>query len=127
MADRKPQNRAAARARPLPPADKRFKPGESGNPGGRPKSIREVEAMLEREHRNVENMREIFDVVRTAARGVDEPVYYKGEICGHVRKYDSGWMELYLNRVLGPVRDVEIDLSDAPDEVVRWWAEHKVN
>lgn len=95
-----------------------FKPGETGNAGGRPKSIREIEAMLDAEHRNVEQMRETFALIRQVAHGVDEPVFYQGVVCGHVRKYNSAWMELYLARILGPVKDLEIDLSDAPPEVV---------
>lgn len=101
-----------------------FKPGETGNAGGRPKSIREVEKMLDAEHRNPEKMRETFDLIRKVAHGVDEPVYYRGEVCGHIRKYQGGWMELYLNRVLGPIRDIEVDLEDAPPEVVEWLREN---
>lgn len=101
-----------------------FRPGQTGNPGGRPKSIREVEAMLDAEHRNVDAMRETFALIRKVAHGVDEPVFYKGEVCGHIRKYSDGWMELYLNRVLGPVKELEVDLADAPPEVVTWLREN---
>jgi hypothetical protein len=34
-------------------------------------------------------------------------------------------MKLYLERVLGPVKDLEIDMTDWPDEVVKWWAEYR--
>ena len=101
-----------------------FKPGQSGNPGGVPKWRREIEQMLNDEHRTPAQMKETFDLIRKVAHGVDEPVFYKGQICGHVRKYDGAWMNLYLERVLGPVRDLNIDLTDAPEPVVRWFAEN---
>lgn len=80
--------------------------------------------MLDAEHRTVEQMRETFALIRMVSHGVDEPVYYKGEVCGHIRKYDGGWMELYLNRVLGPIKELKVDLTDAPAEVVEWIAEN---
>lgn len=33
----KPENKEISRATPVPPLKSRFKPGQSGNPGGRPK------------------------------------------------------------------------------------------
>lgn len=78
--------------------------------------------MLERDHRNPKKMARTFKLIRRVAHGVDEPVYYQGAICGYKRKYDAGWMELYLNRVLGPVRE-PIDLSDAPPEVLDYLAD----
>lgn len=100
-----------------------FTPGVSGNPGGKPKKLREIEAMLDAEHRTVENLREVFATIKKVAMGVEEPVYYKGGVCGGIVKYDGGWMSLYLERVLGPVKDIKIDLSDAPDEVVAYLAD----
>lgn len=123
MADRPtrpPQNkRTAARDE-----KGRLLPGQSGNPGGRPRKLVEIEKLLDREHRDVEKMRETFALVRKVAHGVDEPVYYQGVVCGYKRVYDGGWMELYLNRVLGPVKEIKVDLTDAPDAVVEWFAEN---
>ncbi len=82
----------------------KFAPGNRANPGGKPKALREIEAMLNKEHRNVAKMREVFDTIRMLA--------LRGE------KGDSGYAKLYLERILGPVKDIEIDLSDAPPEVV---------
>jgi hypothetical protein len=101
-----------------------FLPGQTGNAGGVPKWRRELEAMLDAEHRTPAQLRETFALIRRVAHGVEEPVYYKGEIVGHVVKYDGAWMELYLNRVLGPVKDIKIDLTEAPEEVVQWIAEN---
>lgn len=101
-----------------------FQPGQSGNPGGKPKKLREIEAMLDAEHRTVEKMRETFALIREVAHGVEEPVYYRGVQVGVITKYDGGWMELYLNRVLGPIEKLKIDLSDAPDDVLAWIAEN---
>lgn len=36
---------------------------------------------------------------------------------------NPAFMALYLDRVLGPVKELKIDLSDAPDEVVEYLAE----
>lgn len=80
--------------------------------------------MLDAEHRTVEKMRETFKLIRRIAHGVDEPVFYQGVACGYKRVYDGGWMELYLNRVLGPIKELKVDLSDAPPDVLEWIAEN---
>jgi hypothetical protein len=83
------------------------------NPGGRPKGIREIEAMLNAEHRTAENMRHVFRELKALALRGD--------------KGDAQYMKLYLERVLGPVKDVEdLDrlLADAPPEVVAYIREH---
>ena len=84
----------------------RIAKGSTANPGGRPKALREIEAMLNAEHRTVANMREVFATVKMLA--------LRGE------KGDSGYLKLYLERVLGPVKDIEIDLTDAPPEVLAY-------
>lgn len=100
-------------------------PGGTANPGGRPKSLREIQRMLDAEHRTVENMREVYAKLRElAVEGWDEPKFHEGAVCGHVRRHSEAYMELYLNRVEGPVREIKADLSDAPPEVVEWLAEH---
>ena len=122
MADEKepPQKRDPAARKP----DGQFGPGNRANPGGKPKKIREIEKMLDDEHRTPEKMRETFALIRQVAHGVEEPVFYQGAVCGAVMKYDGAWMNLYLRRVLGPEREIEVDLTDAPDEVLRWWADN---
>ena len=110
------------------PTEKRrggFKPGVSGNPGGRPRKLVEIERMLDAEHRTAENLRAVYAKLRElAVDGVEEPKYWEGSVCGYVRRYNSAFMELYLNRVQGPVREIKADLTDAPPEVVEWLAEH---
>ena len=98
-------------------------PGTSPNPGGKPKKLREIEAMLDAEHRTVANMREVFTRLKALALG--EPVFItdkEGEVKCELHA-DARFMDLYLNRVLGPVKELKIDLSDAPDEVVAYLAE----
>jgi hypothetical protein len=107
------------------PKGQPFKPGNRMNPGGRPKVLREIEAMLDKEHRNVQNMREVFERLKALALG--EVVTVKGPD-GQTDvelQADPAFMKLYLERVLGPVKDLEIDMTDWPDEVVKWWAEYR--
>ena len=40
-----------------------------------------------------------------------------------IRQPNPAFMAMYLDRILGPVKELKIDLSDAPDEVVAYLAE----
>lgn len=80
--------------------------------------------MLDAEHRTVEQMRETFALIRKIAHGVEKPVFYQGVVCGYVMVYDGAWMDLYLNRIIGPVKELKVDLTDAPEDVVKWIAEN---
>ena len=113
-----------------PPARKRGNPnmvtgGPSLNPGGRPKKLVEIEAALDAEHRTVANMKEVFAQLRVMATEniVSSWTDKDGNEHTSIRQPNPAFMAMYLERVLGPVRDIEPDLSDAPDEVVRWHAE----
>jgi hypothetical protein len=102
-----------------------FGPGNRANPGGRPKALRDIEAMLDAEHRTVGNLRDVFARLKALALGevVEVPVPGgEGETRVELRA-DPRFMDLYLNRVLGPVKELKIDLADAPDEVVAYLAE----
>lgn len=105
------------------------KGGPSLNPGGRPKKLVEIEAVLDAEHRTVENMREVFAQLRALAtenvitRWTDKD----GNEHESQRQPNPAFMAMYLDRVLGPVKDLAVDLSDAPEEVLRWAAEHLAN
>jgi hypothetical protein len=126
MSDGAPQNPGAARRPDGMPKGKPFAPGNRANPGGRPKVLREIEAMLDTEHRNVPNMREVFCRLKALAMGEVVSVMVPGgdgETMIEL-KADPAFMKLYLERVLGPVKDLEIDMSDWPDEVVKWWSEY---
>src|SRR5262245_35634533 len=103
---------------------KPFAEGTSGNPGGRRKSIQAIEQMLDAEHRTPERLRPVYKRLRRVAMGVKRAKFYKGQVIGYERVYDAAFMEIYLNRVQGPVQQIKADLSDAPDEVVAWLAEH---
>jgi hypothetical protein len=124
MADR-PDNRPGEE-KPRKPGT--FPPGVSGNPGGRPKALKEIERMLDEEHRNLENMRMVFDRLRTLATEDHVKVFMskKGEPVESIETPDPAFMKLYLERVMGPVKDLDIDLSDASEETIRYLAEHGV-
>lgn len=104
-----------------------FAPGESGNPGGRRRALQAVEKMLDDEHRTLDSLRDVFNLVKKVAMGVERGVYYKGVQVAVEMEYDAGWMALYLNRVLGPIREIATDdeieelLRDAPEPVIEWW------
>lgn len=83
-------------------------PGTSPNPGGRSRRLREIEDMLDAEHRTVENMREAFGQLRAMALGEIVEVKYKGKVVGIQLKCDPAFMKLYLERILGPVADGEV-------------------
>lgn len=87
--------------------------------------------MLDEEHRSVDSLREVFALVKRVAMGVERAVYYRGMKVAAEVEYDAGWMTLYLNRVLGPVREIASDdeieelLKGAPDPVLNWWQANK--
>jgi hypothetical protein len=89
-----------------------------GTSGGRPRSIREIEEMLDAEHRTLDKMREVFGKLRSLA--LDEVVRVfmdkKGEAHETTEPPDPAFMRLYLDRVLGPVKLVD---DGRVDEAVR--------
>jgi hypothetical protein len=105
-----------------------FVPGPDprrGKEGGRPPKLREIEKMLDAEHRTVDNMKEVFAQLKAMAtenvisRWVDKD----GQEHESIRQPNPAFMALYLDRILGPVKELKIDLTDAPDEVVAYLAE----
>lgn len=99
-------------------------PGTSPNPSGRPKKLRDIEAMLDTEHRTVENMRDVFARLKALALGEVITVITKEGSVKVSLSADARFMQLYLERTLGPVKELKVDLTDAPDEVISWLAEH---
>lgn len=97
-----------------------FAPGQSGNPGGKPKKLREIEAMLDAEHRTAENMRLVFGRLRVLAMGEAVEVQHKDGTIVVKLKAVPDYMRLYLERVMGPVKDLEIDWGSAPEEALVW-------
>lgn len=81
--------------------------------------------MLDQEHRTPQNMRAVFDRLRQLATEDRVSVFMskKGQPVESVTPPDPAFMRLYLERVLGPVKDLEPDLADAPEAVLRWYAE----
>jgi hypothetical protein len=123
VADESPQNPGAARRPDGMPKGVPFAAGNKANPGGRPKALREIEKMLDAEHRNLESVREVFTRLRALALGELVTVADKDGGTTVELQAEPAFMKLYLERVLGPVKDLDPDLSDAPDEVLRWWVE----
>lgn len=95
-------------------------PGASPNPGGKPKKLREIEAVLD-EFRTPEEIRENMRVLKKLAlQGVTNDVFDKeGAVCGSRTTYHPAYMEMLMNRTLGLVKDPPVDLSDVPDDELR--------
>lgn len=118
-----------------PPAKRRrgnpamVKGGPSLNPGGKPKKLVEIERMLNDEHRTVANMKEVFAQLRAMAtenvisRWTDKD----GGTHESVRQPNPQFMAMYLERILGPVKPIELDLTDAPPEALKWLARYDSN
>ena len=110
-----------------------FDPRRRAGPG-RPKVIGAIQEMLDKEHRNVDNMRAIFNRLRALAMGdvIVVPLTNRngklefdenGEIKWEVKvNADARFMQLYLERLLGPAKhpDDELDFSDAPEAVIEY-------
>lgn len=78
--------------------------------------------MLDSEFRNVESVREAMTALRKhAIQGVTRDVWHKGEVVGQETEYTPAYMEMYLNRILGPVKEQvsEEDLSELSDEALQ--------
>lgn len=103
-------------------ADGRWKAGQSANPGGKSRKLRDIERMLDEEHRDIDKMREVFARLRFLALGEPVMVMFRGKEVRIDLKADPAFMKLYLDRVLGPVKELisEDELADAPDVVIDW-------
>lgn len=101
------------------------KGGPSLNPSGRPKKLVEIERMLDAEHRTPDNMREVFTRLKELAMEDMITAHTDEKGVEHItrRPPNPAFMALYLDRILGPVKELKIDLTDAPDEVVAYLAE----
>lgn len=104
------------------------------NAGGRPKKLRDIEKMLNTEHRDLNKMREVFSRLRSLALGevivipmrkhggalqLDE----NGDVMMEIKlEADARFMQLYLDRLMGPAKafDDDMDLSDAPSVVLEY-------
>jgi hypothetical protein len=99
-----------------------------GISGGRPRKLRDIERMLNKEHRNTEKMREVFERLRSLAMGeVITVSHFNADNCtietSIKLEADARFMQLYLDRVLGKARPVEEespDFSDAPLAVLEY-------
>lgn len=107
MSDQAPEKQAPAVVRDS--RGRLVKGTPNPNPGGRPKALKDIEAMLTREHRDPKKLSVVFaQLLALALRG---------------EKGDAAYMKLYLERVLGPVKDLDdLDelMRDAPPEVIEF-------
>jgi len=119
LAQKVPSKRGRGKGKPFAVGDD----PRRGKEGGRPPKLREIEAMLDGEHRTVVNMREVFTRLKELAMEDTITAHVDEKGVEHISRRPPlpAFMELYLNRVLGPVKELKIDLSDAPDEVWRTW------
>ncbi len=99
----------------------------SGNARGTSTTMAEIRAMLDSRHRNADNLRFVFERLKDLAMGdyemtkVDEDgVETKVKL-----RPDAAFMKMYLERLLGPPKEHEdeLDLSDAPAEVLAYLRE----
>lgn len=103
--------------------------GPSLNPGGRPKKLVEIEKMLDEEHRTLANVKEVFAQLRALAtenvitRWTDKD----GNEHESIRQPNPQFMAMYLERILGPVKELKVDMSDWPDEMVAFFADKVAN
>lgn len=105
----------------------KFAKGNRANPyGARGKKIKEFQKLLNNEHLDIDKMRELFNRLRALAMGeiILVPVVTAQGTMEMVCKLeaDARFMQLYLDRLLGPAKaiDEDMDLSDAPAEVIEY-------
>lgn len=80
-----------------------------GLTGGRPRTVVEVERILDEEHRTPEKAREVFGRLRSLAMDDVTRVFFDkdGEPHESVEQPNPAFMKLYLERVWGPVKAVD--------------------
>lgn len=102
--------------------DGAWMPGASPNPGGKPRKMREIEAMIDGEFRTVEDVRRGFLVLRDLAfNGVSNPVFSsRGVPIGEKVTHHPAFLEMWFNRIMGPVKELDLDFGDAKPE----WLEY---
>lgn len=94
-------------------------PGQSPNPGGRRKALTEIEDMIDSEFRTPDTIREALEACKTYGFTHETGFGKNGEYM--LRAADAGFAKLFLDRVLGPVKEIEdIDLSNAPPEAIEF-------
>lgn len=101
---------------------KRFKPGESGNPNGRPPTSPEVKALRKLTSEYIEEIGDLILMqdwakLQEIANSQDVPpiqrIYAKALVMAE-RKGDTAALEQFLNRVVGKVRE-KLDMSAGGD------------
>ena len=101
----------------------RFVKGFSGHPSGKRQVLLDIEQMLDENFRRPDVIRGVLEKCKeygfSHLTGVDE----EGREY-MLRGPDAGFAKIFLERVLGPVKDRDVVpedlLADAPDEVLVW-------
>jgi hypothetical protein len=83
----------------------RWRAGQSGNPGGSSHKQRDLNAAV-RDTQTPERVRMVMEALFIRA----------------TRGFDVAAAKVYLDRVVGPVTPEDVDLSEAPTEVLEWLA-----
>lgn len=99
-------------------SDGKWLPGSSANPSGQTKAMAEIQAMLNAEHRTAANMREVFARLKSLALGEIVTVTDREGNVDLELKADARFMQLYLDRTLGPVKELDVDLTGVSPEAL---------
>jgi len=71
------------------------------------KRRRRIERMIKNNHGTVENMEQVFERLRILAMGKPAVIDFGDGAVEYTIKADAQFMKLYLDRVIGPVRNDE--------------------
>lgn len=79
-----------------------------------------MENILDDELRSPEEIRATLRCLKSLAReGTEKGIYHRGVLVATEREYHTAYMQMLLDRTLGPVKEPAIDLSDVPEEELR--------
>jgi hypothetical protein len=69
---------------------------------------RRIERMLHNEFATVDEMRATFVQLKSLAlEGTEKGIYWQGSLVGREREFQTGYMQMWLDRLIGPVRNDE--------------------
>lgn len=112
--------------KPTPPVEKRFKPGQSGNPGGRPKlpdDIKEARKLNQHELERIINkyLAMSRDQVKESISSPTTPMMelmVASIVAQAAQKGDHQRLDFVLNRLVGKVKD-QIEVTQVTPFVIK--------